>query len=172
MADSLTRLPDPSPAEVRAWRDRHQRTLASRAHMSVDPVRQAYKRRMELIDRVSEACVSGGLTSEALEKFAAELRLIESEIRLDKASSSQFRTCGKVNPRTPLSTRFTYLDRIRDKTGRPNYIYTHTLRTWIGRLSRQSGKSGCVKKSLRWYSSSLVGELLGQKRPSQRSVSQ
>ena len=60
--------------------------------MSMDPVRQAYKRRMELIDRVSEACASGGVTSEALEKFATELRLIESEIRLDKASSSQFRT--------------------------------------------------------------------------------
>jgi hypothetical protein len=45
---------------------------------------------MELIDRVSEASVSGGLTSEALEKFAAELCLIESEIRLDKASSLQF----------------------------------------------------------------------------------
>jgi len=53
-------------------------------------VRQAYKRRMELIDRVSEVCASGGLTSEALEKFAPESRLIESEIRLDKASSSQF----------------------------------------------------------------------------------
>ena len=107
MAASLTRLPHPSPAEVRAWRDRHQRTSASRARMSMDPVRHAYKRRMELIDRVSEACASGGLTSEALEKFATELRLIESEIRLDKASSSQFRTCGKVNPRTPLSSRST-----------------------------------------------------------------
>jgi len=58
--------------------------------MSMDPVRQAYKRRMELIDRVCEVCASGGLTSEALEKFAPESRLIESEIRLDKASSSQF----------------------------------------------------------------------------------
>ena len=60
--------------------------------MSMDPVRQAYKRLMELIDRVSETCASDGVTIEALEKFATELRLIESEIRLDKASSSQFRT--------------------------------------------------------------------------------
>ena len=45
---------------------------------------------MELIERVCEACASGRLTSEALEKFAPESRLIESEIRLDKASSSQF----------------------------------------------------------------------------------
>ena len=67
-----------------------KRTSASRACMSMDPVRQAYKRRMELIDRVCEVCASGGLTSEALEKFAPESRLIESEIRLDKASSSQF----------------------------------------------------------------------------------
>ena len=67
-----------------------KRTSASRARMSMDPVRQAYKRRMELIDRVCEICASGGLTSEALEKFAPESRLIESEIRLDKASSSQF----------------------------------------------------------------------------------
>jgi hypothetical protein len=52
MADSLTRLPDRSPAEVRAWRDRQQRTSPSRVGMSMDPVRQAYKRRMELIDRV------------------------------------------------------------------------------------------------------------------------
>jgi len=58
--------------------------------MSMNPVRQAYKRRMELIERVFEACASGRLTSEALEKFAPESRLIESEIRLDKASSSQF----------------------------------------------------------------------------------
>ena len=58
--------------------------------MSMDPVRQAYKRRMELIDRVCEVCASGGLSSELLEKFAPESRLIESEIRLDKASSSQF----------------------------------------------------------------------------------
>jgi hypothetical protein len=56
----------------------------------MDSVRQAYKRRMELIDRVCEVCASGGLTSAALEKFAPESRLIESEIRLDKASSSQF----------------------------------------------------------------------------------
>jgi hypothetical protein len=41
---------------------------------------------MELIDRVCEVCASGGLTSEALEKFAPKSRLIESEIRLDKAS--------------------------------------------------------------------------------------
>ena len=67
-----------------------KRTSASRARMSMDPVRQAYKRRMELIDRVCEVCASGGLISEALEKFAPESRLIESEIRLDKASSSQF----------------------------------------------------------------------------------
>src|SRR5271157_1738677 len=67
-----------------------KRTSTSRARMSMDPVRQAYKRRMELIDRVGEVCASGGLTSEALEKFAPESRLIESEIRLDKASSSQF----------------------------------------------------------------------------------
>ena len=67
-----------------------KRTSASRARMSMDPVRQAYKRRMELIDRVCEVCASGGLTSELLEKFAPESRLIESEIRLDKASSSQF----------------------------------------------------------------------------------
>jgi len=52
----------------------------------MDPVRQAYKRRMELIDRVREVCASGGLTNEALEKFAPESRMIESEIRLDKAS--------------------------------------------------------------------------------------
>ena len=67
-----------------------KRTSASRARMSMDPVRQAYKRRMELIDRVCEVCASGGLTSELLEKFARESRSIESEIRLDKASSSQF----------------------------------------------------------------------------------
>jgi hypothetical protein len=47
--------------------------------MSMDPVRQAYKRRMELVDRVSEASASGGLTNEALEELAPELRLIESE---------------------------------------------------------------------------------------------
>src|SRR6516162_1857011 len=58
-----------------------KRTSASRACMSMDPVRQAYKRRMELIDRVCEVCASGGLTSELLEKFAPESRLIESEIR-------------------------------------------------------------------------------------------
>ena len=45
---------------------------------------------MELIDRVCEVCASGGLSSELLEKFAPESRLIESEIRLDKASISQF----------------------------------------------------------------------------------
>jgi hypothetical protein len=56
----------------------------------MEPLRQAYKRRMELIDRVCDVCASGGLTSEALEQFAPESRLIESEIRLDKASSSQF----------------------------------------------------------------------------------
>jgi hypothetical protein len=71
-----------------------RRTSASRARMSMDPVRQAYKRRLELIDRVREVCASGGLTSEALEKFAPESRLIESEIRLDKASSSQFDPAG------------------------------------------------------------------------------
>jgi hypothetical protein len=58
--------------------------------MSMDPVRQAYKRRMDLIDRVCDICASGGLTNESLERLAPESRLIESEIRLDKASSSQF----------------------------------------------------------------------------------
>jgi len=62
----------------------------SAVEQSMEPLRQAYKRRMELIDRVCDVCASGGLTSEALEQFAPESRLIESEIRLDKASSSQF----------------------------------------------------------------------------------
>ena len=53
----------------------------------MDPVRQAYKRRMELIDRVREVWDSGGLTSDALEKFAPESRLIESEIRLVKLAA-------------------------------------------------------------------------------------
>jgi hypothetical protein len=67
-----------------------KRKSASRARMSMDPVRQAYERRMELIDRVCEVFASRGLASEALQKLAPESRLIESEIRLDKASSSQF----------------------------------------------------------------------------------